>query len=35
MANDPFRTAPVYPNKKKPPQGPMPTRRSVGMGAQV
>jgi hypothetical protein len=27
MANDPFRTAPVYPNKKKGPQGPIPARR--------
>lgn len=35
MANDPLRTAPVYPNKKKPPQGPLPTRRSIGMGAQA
>jgi hypothetical protein len=25
----------VYPNKKKPPQGPMPTRRSIGMGAHA
>lgn len=27
MANDPFRTEPVYPNKKKPPQKPIPARR--------
>lgn len=27
MANDPFNTTPVYPNKKKPPQGPIPAKR--------
>lgn len=38
MANDPLRTAPVYPNKKTPPQGPIPTKRSIegiGVGAQA
>lgn len=29
MANDPFRTSDTYPNKKKPPQGPIPPKRSV------
>lgn len=29
MANDPFRTDPVYPNKKKGPQGPIPAKRSA------
>jgi hypothetical protein len=27
MANDPFNTVPVYPNKQKGPQAPIPTRR--------
>lgn len=29
MANDPFRTAPVYPNKKTGPQRPIPTKRGI------
>lgn len=29
MANDPFRTQDSYPNKKKPPQGPIAPHRGV------
>lgn len=28
MANDPLRTAPVYPNKQKAPQAPIPTKKA-------